>query len=281
MPVFSRAFWLHVLLISLKKISFSDLCLVNLFEEFQGKKGLFFTFLDVFALFFDFFCFNFPEKALSSLWAPSSPVTIPLESECAGHKYLEDPNNNCPANSAGLLPCFFKSPSTFWHETVDSFHSLFPWQLSLRDQQGFSRRQSAAVESLFTAGLKLWYSLTASSPFFHVYFHPSHQDVHNCSLHGDAVGRVTDWTFLNAAIIYYEKQWQIPCCLWSVAGGKYYTLTLKNIQVWKGLNTVEVHFQKYASRLIRRIILCANQCLLVQRPHNEVRQAARPPSTGW
>lgn len=187
------------------------ICLRN----FKGKRGFSSHFL---MLFFDFFCFNFPEKALSSLWAPSSPVTIPLESECAGHKYLEDPNNNCPANSAGLLPCFFKSPSTFWHETVDSFHSLFPWQLSLRDQQGFSRRQSAAVESLFTAGLKLWYSLTASSPFFHVYFHPSHQDVHNCSLHGDAVGRVTDWTFLNAAIIYYEKQWQIPCCcgLWQV-----------------------------------------------------------------
>lgn len=35
------------------------------------------------------------------------------------------------------------------------FHSLFPWQLSLRDRRGFSRRQSTAAESLFTAGLKL------------------------------------------------------------------------------------------------------------------------------
>lgn len=75
----------------------------------------------------------------------------------------------------GLPSRSSKAPSTFWHETVDLFHSLFPWQLSLRDHRGFSRRQSAAVESLFTAGLKLWYSLasfTTSPPFPPCLFSP-------------------------------------------------------------------------------------------------------------
>lgn len=137
-------------------------------------------------------------------WLTSpSPITTLYTNDYRFEYFLSEPI------LPGLLSCFSKSPSTFWHETVDLFHSLFPWQLSLRDQQGFSRRQSAAVESLFTAGLKLWYSLTCFtiSPFFsHVYFHPSHQDIHNYSLHGDAVGQVTDWTFWNTAIIYYEKE---------------------------------------------------------------------------
>lgn len=67
--------------------------------------------------------------------------------------------NICSVNSWSpvLLPPSLSQPS--WQETVDLFHSPFPWQLSVRDQRGFTGRQSAAVESLLTARLKLWYLL--------------------------------------------------------------------------------------------------------------------------
>lgn len=126
-----------------------------------------------------------------------------------------------------LLSCFSKLPSTFWHETVDLFHSLFPWQLSPRDQQGFSRRQSVAVESLFTAGLKLWYSrtgFTVSPPFSNVYFHPSHQDIHNYSLHGDAVGRVTDWTYKYSNYLLWKRDHQC----WLFVASRKCMLTFKS-----------------------------------------------------
>lgn len=38
------------------------------------------------------------------------------------------------------------TPQPSWQATVDSFHSPFPWQLSPRDEGGFTRRQSAAME---------------------------------------------------------------------------------------------------------------------------------------
>lgn len=59
-----------------------------------------------------------------------------------------------------LVFCLSNPPNQpSWQATVDLFHSPFPWQLSPRDRGGFTRRQSAAVESLFTAWLKCWYSL--------------------------------------------------------------------------------------------------------------------------
>lgn len=66
--------------------------------------------------------------------------------------------NVCSVNSwSSVFQIPPNQPS--WQATVDLFHSPFPWQLSPRDRGGFTRRQSAAVESLFTAWLKCWYSL--------------------------------------------------------------------------------------------------------------------------
>lgn len=145
----------------------------------------------------------------------------------------------CPVNSRS--PRF---SSTSWQETVVLLHSLFPWQLSQRARPGFSGRQSAAPESLFTAWLQLWYSLTcftSVSPLCHVYFKPSHREVHNYSLHGDDVGRVTDWTSRNSAIIQGEGKKKKKLSSLFVAGG-----TRVNIK--------ELHVQRSAPRFICKYV---------------------------
>lgn len=199
-------------------------------------------------------------------------------SPCSMYTCMQDTNDN---RSEYLVSClaFPKSPSTFWHKTIDLFHSLFPWQLSLRDQRGFSGRQSAAVESLFTARLKLWYSLACftASPLSPMSISNPHirKYIITISMAILLVRLLTGHLEIQQ-LPRMKKEWNFPCCLRQVE----WMLTSKTI-CYMLSRAPEGHSGISTSWLIRRDIPCANHCLLVQCSHNELRQAARPPFTGW
>lgn len=189
------------------------------------------------------------------------------------------------------------------------FHSLFPWQLSLRERRGFSRRQSTAAESLFTAGLKLIFTdaLLQHHPRTHVYFHPSHHrirllycTVHNYSLHGDAgvqvqvhpldVLKCTNYgkqrpNEMIIIIIFFAftcERWNLHACTpWKI-----FLKVAKERESPKNNNTqkkkcVQVRLQ-CAWRLIRRGTVRAHHTLLVHRAHNEAKADGKATfSTGW
>lgn len=182
----------------------------------------------------------------------------------------------------GPLSWFVESPSPFWHETVDLFHSLFPWQLFLRAQQGFSRRQSAAVKSLFTAGLKLFIgmllqhhrlsSMSISTPQIIMY-------IIAVSMAMLLIWLLTDHFDTEQLSIIKNKEiiHLLLCFLWK---HRILMWALKSNISDKVLK-LKPEFVECASKLISRVILPDNRCFVVHLPNNETLQAARPPSTGW
>lgn len=98
-----------------------------------------------------FFIFPFLDATTCLFHSPASTLTYSLNICSLDNLSVQCVRPSWPDPVSILRASLQPSDMKLWV----LFHSLFPWQLSLRDRRGFSRRQSTAAESLFTAGLKL------------------------------------------------------------------------------------------------------------------------------
>lgn len=98
----------------------------------------------------------------------------------------DDTRRGCLVSQLLVFSRFF--PSTSWQQQfrlLDCYRGNSP-----RAQRG----SSGGRATLFTARFWLRHAptcFTCAGPLCHVYFKPSHQEVHNCRLHGNDAGRVT------------------------------------------------------------------------------------------